>query len=219
MSYRGLLGNWGVACSLGRSTRASRLECQSGVALRPRSCSPRPAIPPASCSRTRRVPTASPSPPRSGRGELHAQALHRSSACAEISELWRATMLAEIKRQGIGNLTGQWDYTAVGPDPWSTHGVVEYGSVVKIDVGCVLSGYSSDSRRVPSAAAAPAHMRAAFMTGCAPLSRPAGPCSSQATRWVMCTRPASRRCAATGSAPSCAAISVTAPPRSPGSAC
>lgn len=86
--------------------------------------------------------------------------LHVGQTRAEISELWRATVLAEAKQRGIGNLTGQWDYTAVGPDPWSPHGVVEHGSVVKIDVGCVLAGYSSDSARTFCFGRASAHARA-----------------------------------------------------------
>ncbi len=88
--------------------------------------------------------------------------LHVGQTRAGISELWRATMLAEVRRQGIGNLTGQWDYTAVGPDPWSPHGVVEHGSVVKIDVGCVLSGYSSDSARTFCFGRASAHARSIY---------------------------------------------------------
>jgi Xaa-Pro dipeptidase len=88
--------------------------------------------------------------------------LHVGQTRAAISELWRATVLAEAKRQGVGNLTGQWDYTAVGPDPWSPHGVVEHGSVVKIDVGCVLSGYSSDSARTFCFGRASAHARGVY---------------------------------------------------------
>jgi Xaa-Pro aminopeptidase len=70
------------------------------------------------------------------------------------------TVLAEAARRGIANLTGQWDYTAVGTDPWSPHGVVAPGSIVKIDVGCVLSGYSSDSARTFCFGRASAHARA-----------------------------------------------------------
>lgn len=88
--------------------------------------------------------------------------LHVGQTRAEISELWRATVLAEAKRKNITNLTGQWDYTAVGPDPWSPHGVVEHGSVVKIDVGCVLSGYSSDSARTFCFGRASAHARSVY---------------------------------------------------------
>lgn len=98
--------------------------------------------------------------------------LHVGQTRAEISELWRATVLAEAKRRGIADLTGQWDYTAVGPDPWSPHGVVEHGSVIKIDVGCVLRGYSSDSARTFCFGRASAHareihaaLRAAFEAG------------------------------------------------------
>ncbi len=88
--------------------------------------------------------------------------LHVGQTRAQISELWRATVLDEVKRLKIGNLTGQWDYTAVGPDPWSPSGVVEHGSVVKIDVGCVLSGYSSDSARTFCYGRASAHARAVY---------------------------------------------------------
>ncbi|MBL8702955.1 MAG: aminopeptidase P family protein [Alphaproteobacteria bacterium] len=88
--------------------------------------------------------------------------IHVGQTRAEISELWRATVLAEARRKGVANLTGQWDYTAVGPDPWSPHGVVEHGSVVKIDVGCVLSGYSSDSARTFCFGRASVHARSVY---------------------------------------------------------
>ena len=61
---------------------------------------------------------------------------------------------------GVGNMTGKWDYISVGPDPWGPGGKVEPGTVIKIDVGCVLSGYSSDSARTFVFGRADAHARA-----------------------------------------------------------
>lgn len=39
------------------------------------------------------------------------------------------------------------DYISVGVDPWDGNAKVVPGSVVKADVGCIVSGYCSDSAR------------------------------------------------------------------------
>jgi Xaa-Pro aminopeptidase len=44
-------------------------------------------------------------------------------------------------------ITGQWEYTSVGPTPWTGGGIVQRGDVIKFDVGCLVDGYSSDSGR------------------------------------------------------------------------
>ena len=91
---------------------------------------------------------------------------------ADLSALWNATVVAEAARRGVANMTGKWDYISVGPDPWGPGGRIEPGTVIKIDVGCVLSGYSSDSARTFSFGRADAHahaiydgLRAAFEAG------------------------------------------------------
>jgi Xaa-Pro aminopeptidase len=81
---------------------------------------------------------------------------------ADLSALWNATVAAEASRRGVTNMTGKWDYISVGPDPWGPGGLVEPGTVIKIDVGCVLSGYSSDSARTFVFGHADAHARAIY---------------------------------------------------------
>jgi Xaa-Pro aminopeptidase len=88
--------------------------------------------------------------------------LHEGQTRPEISELWRRTVVAEAQRRGITNMTGDWDYTSVGPDPWGPGDPVARGSVIKIDVGCVLAGYSSDSARTFAFGRASEHARAIY---------------------------------------------------------
>lgn len=63
-----------------------------------------------------------------------------------IAAAWKAGVEAELQRTGQ-RLTGQWEYTSVGPQPWQDGGVVQRGDVIKFDVGCLVDGYSSDSGR------------------------------------------------------------------------
>ena len=44
-------------------------------------------------------------------------------------------------------LTGAWEYISVGPDPWGGNRVAQTGDLVKVDVGCLVDGYTSDSGR------------------------------------------------------------------------
>lgn len=63
-----------------------------------------------------------------------------------MAAAWKTGVEAELKRTGQ-RLTGQWEYTSVGPQPWQGGGVVQRGDVIKFDVGCLVDGYSSDSGR------------------------------------------------------------------------
>jgi Xaa-Pro dipeptidase len=40
-----------------------------------------------------------------------------------------------------------WEYISIGPEPWSAAGRVHAGCVIKVDVGCIIEGYSSDTSR------------------------------------------------------------------------
>lgn len=71
----------------------------------------------------------------------------------EIAAAWKAGVEAELARTGQ-RLTGQWEYTSVGPQPWQGGGVVQRGDVIKFDVGCLIQGYSSDSGRTYTCGAA-----------------------------------------------------------------
>ena len=63
---------------------------------------------------------------------------------AALSQAWAAAIAAN---RGTAPMTGAWDYISVGPDPWGAGGVVEPGALVKVDVGTVMAGYTSDSGR------------------------------------------------------------------------
>lgn len=63
-----------------------------------------------------------------------------------IAAAWKAGVADAVAARG-DRLTGQWEYTTVGPTPWSGGGAVQRGDVIKFDVGCLVEGYSSDSGR------------------------------------------------------------------------
>lgn len=44
-------------------------------------------------------------------------------------------------------MTGHWEYISVGADPWGGDAVAATGDLVKVDVGCLMRGYTSDSGR------------------------------------------------------------------------
>jgi Xaa-Pro dipeptidase len=64
-----------------------------------------------------------------------------------LSEAWRDGVAREAARRDVTNLTGAWDYISVGPNPWGGSDVVRRGEPIKVDVGCVINGYSSDGGR------------------------------------------------------------------------
>jgi Xaa-Pro aminopeptidase len=85
--------------------------------------------------------------------------LRAGQSRAELAEIWHAAVRVEAKRRGVA-MANAWEYISVGPDPWSGGGAVEPGAVIKIDVGCVLTGYSSDSGRTFVFGRASDHARA-----------------------------------------------------------
>jgi Xaa-Pro aminopeptidase len=64
----------------------------------------------------------------------------------EIAMAWREGVLAEAARAGAMT-TGMWEYTTVGPRPWTGGGRLARGDILKFDVGCLVDGLSSDSGR------------------------------------------------------------------------
>lgn len=62
----------------------------------------------------------------------------------DLSAVWSAAVAAG---RGDRPLTGAWDYISVGPDPWGGNAAARPGDIVKVDVGCVMDGYTSDSGR------------------------------------------------------------------------
>lgn len=44
-------------------------------------------------------------------------------------------------------MTGAWEYISVGSDPWGGEAIAMPGDLIKVDVGCLMDGYTSDSGR------------------------------------------------------------------------
>ncbi len=94
----------------------------------------------------------------------------RDAICPGIS---RSDLAAEWSRAtaahcGAAPMTGAWEYISVGADPWGGNAVATTGDLVKVDVGCLMGGYTSDSGRTfsvgpPSRDAQAVH--AALMAG------------------------------------------------------
>jgi Xaa-Pro aminopeptidase len=74
-------------------------------------------------------------------------AIHEGISRDAIAAAWKSGVAAAIERTG-SRITGQWEYTTVGPLPWAGgNPIVRRGDVIKFDVGCLVEGYSSDSGR------------------------------------------------------------------------
>jgi Xaa-Pro dipeptidase len=86
--------------------------------------------------------------------ELSAAGLHALSGqiakgmnAARMTELWRDGVTAEARRRGVPPPDSTWTYIAVGGDGFAPGRAAEPGDIIKIDVGCVIDGYSSDGAR------------------------------------------------------------------------
>lgn len=65
----------------------------------------------------------------------------------EMTALWKAAAVAEASRRGEPPPQSSWAYIAVGGDGFAPGGPAQVGDLLKIDVGCVVDGYSSDGAR------------------------------------------------------------------------
>ncbi len=66
---------------------------------------------------------------------------------AEMAMIWREAAMAEAVRRGDAPPQSAWAYIAVAGDGFAPGGAVRIGDIIKIDVGCVIDGYSSDGGR------------------------------------------------------------------------
>ncbi|MBP1858650.1 M24 family metallopeptidase [Rhizobium herbae] len=64
-----------------------------------------------------------------------------------LAAAWEKGVRAEAARRNVQNLTGLWEYVSVGENPWTRGGVIQRGDLVKVDVGCLIAGYTSDTGR------------------------------------------------------------------------
>lgn len=107
-------------------------------------------------------------------------ALEPGISRSALASIWRQTVTA----RGAGQpMTGEWEYISVGADPWGSDAVARAGDLVKVDVGCLMEGYTSDSGRTfvigpPTRLQADLHaaLLAGFEAGL-PLLRPGTPLS------------------------------------------
>ena len=66
---------------------------------------------------------------------------------ADLIHLWRKGIEEKVNTGNHPLFTGNWDVISVGDDPWAVTGNVVPGALIKVDTGCLFSGYSSDSAR------------------------------------------------------------------------
>ncbi|MGY6534921.1 MAG: M24 family metallopeptidase [Pararhodobacter sp.] len=110
-------------------------------------------------------------------------------ARSELAGVWQSAVTAAAS----ADLTGHWEYISVGPDPWGGDARARPGDLVKVDVGCLVQGYTSDTGRTfvlgtPPRAAQQIHaaLMAGFQAGMACLTpgRPLRDVHQAATRAI-----------------------------------
>ncbi len=82
-----------------------------------------------------------------------------------LAAVWQSAISEH--RAGI-NLTGEWEYISVGTDPWGGNAAAQPGDLIKVDVGCLVDGYTSDTGRtfvLGQAGAAVQHIFNALLSG------------------------------------------------------
>ncbi len=62
----------------------------------------------------------------------------------ELAAAWTTGIHAHPEH---GRLSGNWEYISVGPNPWGGNAAAQVGDLIKVDVGCLVQGYTSDTGR------------------------------------------------------------------------
>jgi Xaa-Pro dipeptidase len=62
----------------------------------------------------------------------------------QLAAVWSAAIKSHPDQAA---LSGSWEYISVGADPWGTNATAGPGDLIKVDVGCLVDGYTSDSGR------------------------------------------------------------------------
>ncbi|MCB1377135.1 MAG: aminopeptidase P family protein [Alphaproteobacteria bacterium] len=68
----------------------------------------------------------------------------------QMTAIWREAAISEAARRAERPPQSTWAYIAVGGDGFAPGGPTQAGDLIKIDVGCVVGGYSSDGGRTAS---------------------------------------------------------------------
>ena len=79
-----------------------------------------------------------------------------------MTAIWREAARGEARRRGRPEPQSDWAYIAVGGDGFAPGVAAKPGDLVKIDVGCVIGGYSSDGGRTAVIGKASRAQRAIF---------------------------------------------------------
>jgi Xaa-Pro dipeptidase len=74
-------------------------------------------------------------------------AIEPGMKAGRMGEIWAAAARAEAVRRSHPSPQSTWSYIAVAGDGFAPGGPASTGDLIKIDVGCVVSGYSSDGGR------------------------------------------------------------------------
>jgi Xaa-Pro aminopeptidase len=84
----------------------------------------------------------------SSAGLLHlVQSIEPGMDAAQMADIWKSAAFAEARRRGHPAPQSAWSYISVAGDGFAPGGPARAGDLIKIDVGCVVSGYSSDGGR------------------------------------------------------------------------
>lgn len=75
------------------------------------------------------------------------QSITAGMDAAAMTAIWRGAVLAEAGQRNLPPPASTWAYIAVGGDGFAPGGPAQAGDLIKIDVGCVIEGYSSDGGR------------------------------------------------------------------------
>ena len=75
------------------------------------------------------------------------QTIDAGMTAQQMSEIWKTAAHSEALRRGNSVPQSSWAYIAVGGDGFAPGGSLSDGNIIKIDVGCVVDGYSSDGAR------------------------------------------------------------------------
>ncbi len=62
----------------------------------------------------------------------------------QLADTWNTAI---NRHPDYAALSGAWEYISVGRDPWSGNASAKVGDLIKIDVGCLVNEYTSDTGR------------------------------------------------------------------------
>ena len=76
-----------------------------------------------------------------------AESIEEGMTAARMTDIWRTAAYAEAERLNEPAPASSWAYISVAGDGFAPGGPARPGDLIKIDVGCVIAGYSSDGAR------------------------------------------------------------------------